>query len=39
MPGYNVFGTSRNPATSEIIPAVEMLPLDVHADDSVQACV
>jgi short-subunit dehydrogenase len=37
--GYKVFGTSRNPGGSAIIPAVEMLPLDVRADDSVQACV
>jgi NAD(P)-dependent dehydrogenase (short-subunit alcohol dehydrogenase family) len=37
--GYKVFGTSRNPATAEPPPAVEMLPLDVRADDSVQACV
>jgi NAD(P)-dependent dehydrogenase (short-subunit alcohol dehydrogenase family) len=36
---YKVFGTSRNPASAEIIPAVEMLPLDVRADDSVRACV
>jgi NAD(P)-dependent dehydrogenase (short-subunit alcohol dehydrogenase family) len=37
--GYRVFGTSRNPASAEVIPAVEMLPLDVRADDSVRACV
>jgi NAD(P)-dependent dehydrogenase (short-subunit alcohol dehydrogenase family) len=37
--GYKVFGTSRNPANADIIPAVEMLPLDVRADDSVRACV
>lgn len=37
--GYKVFGTSRNPASAESIPAVEMLPLDVRADDSVRACV
>jgi NAD(P)-dependent dehydrogenase (short-subunit alcohol dehydrogenase family) len=36
---YKVFGTSRNPASTETIPAVEMLPLDVRADDSVRACV
>jgi NAD(P)-dependent dehydrogenase (short-subunit alcohol dehydrogenase family) len=36
---YKVFGTSRNPAGAEAIPAVEMLPLDVCADDSVRACV
>ena len=37
--GHKVFGTSRDPTASESIPAVEMLPLDVRADDSVQACV
>jgi short-subunit dehydrogenase len=37
--GYKVFGTSRNPASPQIIPGVEMLPLDVRADDSVRACV
>ncbi len=37
--GYKVFGTSRNPASAETITAVEMLPLDVRADDSVRACV
>src|SRR5215471_955862 len=37
--GYKVFGTSRNPAGAETIPSVEMLPLDVRADDSVRACV
>jgi short-subunit dehydrogenase len=37
--GYKVFGTSRNPASAEVIPAVEMLPLDVRADESVRACV
>jgi short-subunit dehydrogenase len=36
---YKVFGTSRNPARAETIPGVEMLPLDVRADDSVRACV
>ena len=36
---YKVFGTSRNPAVTETIPGVEMLPLDVRADDSVRACV
>ena len=36
---YKVFGTSRNPAAAEPIPSVEMLPLDVQADDSVRACV
>ena len=37
--GYNVFGTSRHPASAETITAVEMLPLDVRSDDSVRACV
>jgi NAD(P)-dependent dehydrogenase (short-subunit alcohol dehydrogenase family) len=37
--GYRVFGTSRNPASAETMPAVEMLPLDVRADDSARACV
>jgi short-subunit dehydrogenase len=37
--GYKVFGTSRNPASAETIPTVEMLALDVRADDSVAACV
>ena len=36
--GYKVFGTSRNPAGAETAPAVEMLALDVGADDSVGAC-
>jgi NAD(P)-dependent dehydrogenase (short-subunit alcohol dehydrogenase family) len=36
---YKVFGTSRNPGIVEAIPGVEMLPLDVRADDSVRACV
>jgi NAD(P)-dependent dehydrogenase (short-subunit alcohol dehydrogenase family) len=37
--GYKVFGTSRNPASAESIPGVEMLSLDVRADDSARACV
>ena len=37
--GYRVFGTSRNPASAQAIPAVEMLPLEVGKDDSVRACV
>jgi NAD(P)-dependent dehydrogenase (short-subunit alcohol dehydrogenase family) len=37
--GYKVFGTSRNPASAESIPAVEMLSLDVRSDASVSACV
>jgi NAD(P)-dependent dehydrogenase (short-subunit alcohol dehydrogenase family) len=36
---YKVFETSRNPAIAEAIPAVEMLPLDVRAGDSVRVCV
>ncbi len=36
---YKVFGTSRNPAVAETIPGVQMLPLDVRAEDSVHACV
>src|SRR4029450_5662442 len=37
--GYRVFGTSRNPTVAERISGVEMLPLDVRADDSATACV
>jgi len=37
--GYRVFGTSRNPARAEVIPGVELLPLDVRAPGSVRACV
>ena len=37
--GFTVFGTSRNPSSADGIPGVEMLPLDVHGDDSVRACV
>jgi NAD(P)-dependent dehydrogenase (short-subunit alcohol dehydrogenase family) len=37
--GYRVFGTSRNPASAEAIPTVEMLALDVRIDASVLACV
>jgi NADP-dependent 3-hydroxy acid dehydrogenase YdfG len=33
--GYKVFGTSRNPASAEAAPAVEMLALDVRSDASV----
>lgn len=36
--GYTVFGTSRNSAV-ESVSGVEMLPLDVRADESVEACV
>ena len=37
--GYKVFGTSRNPRSAGSIPGVDMLPLDVRADDSARACV
>src|SRR5262245_39894385 len=37
--GFKVFGTSRHSSPAESAPAVEMLPLDVRADDSVRACV
>jgi NAD(P)-dependent dehydrogenase (short-subunit alcohol dehydrogenase family) len=37
--GYTVLGTSRNSTSAETIPGIEMLSLDVRADDSVQACV
>jgi NAD(P)-dependent dehydrogenase (short-subunit alcohol dehydrogenase family) len=37
--GDKVFGTSRNPASADRIPGVEMLSLDVRADASVRACV
>ena len=37
--GHKVFGTSRNPAGAEVIPAIKMLGLDVRSDDSVTACV
>jgi NAD(P)-dependent dehydrogenase (short-subunit alcohol dehydrogenase family) len=37
--GYRVFGTSRNLPIAEPIPGVEMVALDVRADDSVRACV
>ena len=36
---YKVFGTSRNPANAGPKPTVEMVALDVRADDSVAACV
>ena len=36
--GYQVLGTSRNPAVAEQIQGVEMLPLDVRSDDSARAC-
>ena len=37
--GYKVFGSSRNPTVATAIPGVEIVPLDVRADDSVRACV
>jgi NAD(P)-dependent dehydrogenase (short-subunit alcohol dehydrogenase family) len=37
--GCKVLGTSRNPDSSEAIPNVEMLKLDVRSDASVRACV
>lgn len=37
--GYKVFGSSRNPTVATGIPGVEMVSLDVRADDSVRACV
>ena len=37
--GYKVFGTSRNPANANSVRGVEMLSLDVRADESVRACV
>jgi NAD(P)-dependent dehydrogenase (short-subunit alcohol dehydrogenase family) len=37
--GFTVFGTSRNPSDVEMMPGVEMLPLDVRLDESVDACV
>jgi NAD(P)-dependent dehydrogenase (short-subunit alcohol dehydrogenase family) len=36
--GFAVFGTSRNPSSANGVPGVEMLPLDVRADDPVRAC-
>jgi len=37
--GFTVFGTSRNPSSVQTIPDVEVLSLDVHLDESVNACV
>src|SRR5262245_733885 len=37
--GFTVFGTSRNPSSADSIRGVEMLSLDVCADDSVRGCV
>ena len=35
---FTVFGTSRNPQAVEPVPGVEVLPLDVRRDGSVNAC-
>jgi NAD(P)-dependent dehydrogenase (short-subunit alcohol dehydrogenase family) len=37
--GFTVFGTSRNPSRVEKIFGVEVLPLDVRSDESVNGCV
>jgi len=37
--GFTVFGTSRNPSSIEAMSGVEVLPLDVRSDESVNACV
>src|SRR5574341_1645225 len=37
--GFIVFGTSRNPLDGEKMSGLEVLPLEVRSDDSVQACV
>jgi NAD(P)-dependent dehydrogenase (short-subunit alcohol dehydrogenase family) len=37
--GLAVFGTSRDPSRADSPPGIEMLPLDVRADESVTACV
>ena len=37
--GFAVFGTSRNPSSVQTIPGVEVLPLDVCLEESVDACV
>src|SRR4029453_8112552 len=36
---YRVFGTSRYPGNTQVIPGVQILALDVRADDSVSRCV
>jgi short-subunit dehydrogenase len=36
---FSVFGTARNPSAVEAIPGVEVLPLDVRSDESVNTCV
>ena len=37
--GFTVFGTSRNPSSVERMSGVEVLPLDVRLDESVNGCV
>ena len=37
--GFTVFGTSRNPSSIETMSGVEVLPLDVRLDESVNGCV
>jgi NAD(P)-dependent dehydrogenase (short-subunit alcohol dehydrogenase family) len=37
--GFIVFGTSRNPSDGEKLSGMEVLPLDVRSEDSVQTCV
>jgi len=37
--GFAVYGTSRNPSSTDSVHGIEMLSLDVRADDSVRACV
>ena len=37
--GFTVFGTSRHPSAAEKILGVEVLPLDVRVEESVNACV
>jgi NAD(P)-dependent dehydrogenase (short-subunit alcohol dehydrogenase family) len=36
---FTIFGTARNPSSVETIPGVEVLPLDVRSDESVNTCV
>ena len=36
---FTIFGTARNPSGVETIPGVEVLPLDVRSDESVNTCV
>ena len=36
--GFVVFGTTRNPSSVQAIPGVDVLPLDVQLDESVNAC-